>query len=419
LANLIHPKGDQMNKKSKTYKLSTLLIATLLIMSVAQIFSVSATVNSNSTLELNQKTLLTDAQIKATWPNIPTAKQLYDKDICFVMDLRYCGKQEASITKNLPDPESPTVMDIASTIVNCTTTTVNLMKGGLIVNNPQIWLQYNSSVWVKVPQKYLQISTPSVTQQTDEDPLTWAVGMYANPQQVTGSYDVWGVCSFGQWNSATFGSSDKYIATNALTVPSSNIGYQMGMILDPNGRSLVWNWWSLSSSDHDIGSFGYVTNADSGKLYNMYIKYVTGSGWQYWWNQTYLGVMTGDSSTIVKTGSQANVVVESNDFTSSDFSGFSTSIGGTHSGGQPLCAAVYLYNGNWKPSATGDSAPYGYTYLGGTFLNGFAIGGQAPPSTWGSSLNIGQTSSLRERFTVGAGLTQRTHGYQLWTSGTV
>jgi hypothetical protein len=126
---------------------------------------------------------------------------------------------------------------------------------------------------------------------------------------------------------------------------------------------------------------------------------------------------TGDSSHRVRTGSQCNVVVESNDFTKNDFSGYSTNVGGTFSG-YPLCAAVYLFNGNWKPSATGDYAPAGYTYLGGTMLNGYAVGDQAPPSDWGS-LNIGQTSSQRERFTIGAGLTQRSHGYTLWTYGTV
>jgi len=68
----------------------------------------------------------------------------------------------------------------------------------------------------------------------------------------------------------------------------------------------------------------------------------------------------------------------------------------------PLCAAVYLFNGNWKPVASGDYAPAGYTYLGGTYMNGYSIGSQAPPSTW-NSLNIGQTSSIRERFTIGWG----------------
>lgn len=192
------------------------------------------------------------------------------------------------------------------------------------------------------------------------------------------------------------------------------------MQLDSIGRSLVWNWWSLANPDsYDIGCWGYVTNAVTGQPYSNYIRYVAGDGWQFWWNQMYLGTMSGDPSTTVRTGNQANVVVESNDFTPSHFNGFTTIIGGVYNpGNYPLCAAIYEFNGGWKPSAPGDSAPAGYVYLGGTHVGGIAIGSQAPPSTWGSN-NIGIFSSLRERFAVGVGLTQRPHGYQLWTSGTV
>lgn len=406
--------------KNKKMKISAILLASLFVISAIQILGVKAADNNieSAIPTLGQKIPLTNAQIKATWPNLPTAKQVYDNEVSLVIDLRYCGKQVSSINDTLPDPNSQTVFDLSSTIVNCTTTLPAFAQGGLRVNSPQIWLQYNSSIWVKVPSKYFQTSTMlDATQQTTEDGETWAVGMYANPQQITGSYDVWGVCTFGQWNSATFGTTGMYIGTNVLTVPSNNFAYQEAMVLDPDGRSIVWNWWSLSSGDYDVGTFGYVTNANTGQLYNMYIRYATGVGWQMWWNQTYMGYFTGDTSTRVRTGNQANVVVESNDFTSSHFSGFSTNIGGSQ-GGYPLCAAVYLFNGNWKPSASGDYAPAGYTYLGGTYVNGIAIGTQAPPNNWGS-LNIGQTSSLRERFTIGAGLTQRSHGYTLWTYGTV
>jgi len=83
-----------------------------------------------------------------------------------------------------------------------------------------------------------------------------------------------------------------------------------------------------------------------------------------------------------------------------------------------LCAAVYLFNGNWKPLVSGDYAPAGYTYLGGQSLNGVTIGDQAPPNDWGA-LNIGQTTSYRGRFTVGVGRPQRVYGYTLWTYGTI
>ncbi|MBT0159790.1 hypothetical protein G4O51_07375 [Candidatus Bathyarchaeota archaeon A05DMB-2] len=404
--------------KKSMLKMSTILLASLFAISATQMLGANATVNNvDAVPALGQKIPLSNDQIKATWPNLPTAKQIYDNEVCVVIDLRYCGKQVSSMDEAFPDPNSPTVIDLASTIVNCTTTIADYVNGGVRVNTPQIWLQYDSNIWVQVPSKYLQ-TTMTPNGAVDQTGSTWAVGMYANPQQITGSYDVWGVCTFGQWNWATFGTSGMYLGTNVLTVCSNNIGYQEVMQLDSGGRKIVYNVWDLSSGQLlGAGGTNYITNAITGNLYNMYIRYTTGAGWQMWWNQTLFWTITGDTSTRVRTGNQTNVVVESNDFTPSHFSGFSTNVGGTYIG-YPLCAAVYLFNGNWKPSATGDYAPAGYTYLGGTMLNGIAIGTQAPPNNWGS-LNIGQTSSLRERFTVGAGLTQRSHGYTLWTYGTV
>ncbi|NLE05020.1 MAG: hypothetical protein GX638_09490 [Crenarchaeota archaeon] len=88
----------------------------------------------------------------------------------------------------------------------------------------------------------------------------------------------------------------------------------------------------MSSQTYDAGDLGYITNANTGQLYNMYIKYSTGPGWQSWWDYTYYGSFSTDYSTLVRTGNQVSVVVESNDFTSSHFSGFSTDIGGSYVG---------------------------------------------------------------------------------------
>jgi hypothetical protein len=405
--------------KTEITKISVILLAVLLAFSSMQMISVKALdADVYSALpELDQKIPLTRAQIEATWPKLPSAKQLYDNEVCVVIDLRYCGKQVASMDESLPDPNSKPVIDMTTMIVNCTTTIADYVGGGVKVSTPQIWLQYDSNIWVMVPSKYLETATPpaGLVQRAGS---TWAVGMYANPQAITGSSDVWGVCTFGQFNSATFGSSGSYLGTAVLTVCSNNFGYQEVMQLSPSGRSIVYNVWDLNTNKM-VGAASLAVTATTGQLYNLYIRYNTSpsGAWQMWWNQILMWTVTGDTSTRVKTGNQANVVVESNDFTSSDFSGFSTNIGGTQSG-TPLCAAVYLFNGNWAPSATGHAAPAGFTYLGGQTVGGISIGNPAPHSNW-SSLNLGQTSSLRERFTVGAGLTQRTHGFTLWTAGNV
>lgn len=164
-----------MNKIGK--KFSLLLALALLIISTTPLIQVNAVTSStDDVVELGQKVPLTNDQIKAKWPNLPTAKQLYENEGGLVIDLRYCGKQVSSMNEALPDPNSPTVFDVTSTIVNCTTTLPDYLHGGLIVNSPQIWLQYNSSIWIKVPSKYLQttITSKESTQDSEE---TWAVGM--------------------------------------------------------------------------------------------------------------------------------------------------------------------------------------------------------------------------------------------------
>ncbi|MDG6222093.1 MAG: hypothetical protein QCH99_02395 [Candidatus Bathyarchaeota archaeon] len=399
-------------------KMKTISILLVCLLGITTLQTLIVYGNSVEVPELGQKIPLTNDQIKAKWPSLPTAKQVFENEVCLSIDLRYCGKQASSMNDVRPDLKSPATFDLSSTIVNCTTTVPDLLKGGVRAGIPQIWLQYNSSIWIQLPQKYLQTKgmLDGVTQSSGS---TWAVGMYANPQQITGSYDVWGVCTFGQWNTETFGSSGDYLGTAVLTVCSSNYAYQEAMCLDSSGRKIVYNVWSRSTGEMVASGAVTVSGSVTGQLYNTYIRYSTtpSAEWQMWWNFIKLWQITGDSSTRVITGNQANVVIESNCFTSSKFSGFSTNIGGS-SGSSPLCSAVYLFNGNWKPSAIGDYAPAGYTYLGGTLLNGMSIGNQAPPSNWGS-LNIGQTSSLRERFTIGAGLPQRSQGYTLWTYGTV
>jgi hypothetical protein len=141
-------------------KFSLLLILSLLVISTTQLIQAKVIdSNTDDVVALGQKVPLTNEQIKAKWPNLPTAKQIYGNEGCLVIDLRYCGKQVSSMNEALPNPNSPTVIDVTSTIVNCTTTVADYLHGGLHVNSPQIWLQYNSSIWIQVPLKYLTTCT--------------------------------------------------------------------------------------------------------------------------------------------------------------------------------------------------------------------------------------------------------------------
>ena len=157
-------------------KISVMLLVSLLTISVTPVFSANdVDKNAEFVPALGQNIPLTNEQIKDMWPNLPTAKQIYENEVCIVIDLRYCGKQVSSMDNPLPDPKSPTVIDIASTIVNCTTTIPDYLHGGLRVNTPQIWLQYDSNIWVQVPRKYLQttMATNEVTVEKGKMENSW------------------------------------------------------------------------------------------------------------------------------------------------------------------------------------------------------------------------------------------------------
>jgi len=402
-------------------KLSLLLILSLLVISTTQFQAKALDSSAADEVNLGQKIPLTNEEIKSRWSNLPSAKEIYGKEVCVVIDLRYCGKQVSSMTDELPDPDSPTVLDMSSIIVNCTMNVPDYLHGGIIRDVPHIWLKYNSSIWVAVPLKYL-ISSELQTQQVN----TWAIGMYNNPAEIAGSAELWGACTFGQFPTNSFGTSGYYLGTAVLTVSSNNFFYQLVTQLDPSGKSLVVNIWNRATNQLIYADQYPVPNAITGQLYNQYIRYSTYDapvqGWQMWWNWTLILTVTGDPSTRMLSGEQANVVVESNDFNPQHFQGFSTTIGGTYTYQgvtYPLAATCFLFNGNWVPSLPGQNAPTGRVYWGGIILGTWgSVGTQPPPSDWGS-LNIGITSSAREIFTVGAGLPRPSHGSILWTFGPV
>jgi hypothetical protein len=139
-----------MNKSGKKFVL--LLTLTLLVISATPLIQATTTDSSaTDEVRLLQKIPLTDSEIKARWPDLPTAQELYSNGCCLVVDLRYCGKQVSSMNEALPDPDSPTVIDIESMIVNCTMDIPNFLHGGILHDVPHIWLQYDTTTWVQVP----------------------------------------------------------------------------------------------------------------------------------------------------------------------------------------------------------------------------------------------------------------------------
>lgn len=405
-----------------------LAICPLATSTVQSVQAETADSSTGSNTTLYQKIPLTNQEIRSRWPKLPSAEELLreaalHKSICVIVDLRYCGKQFSSMADDLPDPNSPTILDISSMIANCTIRNVpDMLHGGIMPYVVNVWLRYNSSIWVLVPYNYLVCPEELQPEQVN----TWAIGMYNNPSEIAGSAELWGACTFGQFPANSFGTSGYYLGVAVLSVSSSNFVYQLAMQLDPSGKSLVMNVWNRATGQC-IFAYAYpVLNAATRQLYNMYIRYSSYNspyqGWQLWWNWSLTWVVTGDSSTRMLSGDQPNVVVESNDFNPQHFQGFSTTIGGTYTYQgvtYPLAATCFLFNGNWVPSLPGQNAPAGRVYLGGYTLTPWgSVGTQPPPSNWGS-LTIGEISTRREVFTVGVGLPQPNHGYLLWSYGPV
>ena len=147
----------------KKIKIVTLL-AVLLVASATHLIWTIELADADSISNVNTVDLsnvsyehipLTDSEIKAVWPNLPTAKQLYEEGICLIYDSRYSGKR-ASMNDGLPDPNSPTIIPMSLFVNNYTTSDIRGLKKGITTNSAHIWLQYNNTVWVLVPQTCLK-----------------------------------------------------------------------------------------------------------------------------------------------------------------------------------------------------------------------------------------------------------------------
>jgi len=117
------------------------------------------------------------------------------------------------------------------------------------------------------------------------------------------------------------------------------------MQLSPYGKHLVYNRFDRATGQLIDIDYCSVAGASTGHLYNQYMRYnATGVGrWEMWWDQTLYWYFTGDAGTRILKGYQANVVVESNDYTEEHFEDFSTRIGG-----------LFYYQGVFYPlAATG------------------------------------------------------------------
>jgi hypothetical protein len=411
---------NKMKKMLLSLSISVLLLLSLLAFSSPQLLTAKAansSTNSGTPAPTVGQVPLTNAEIKADWPNLPTAQELWNSNVsCEYIDLNFNGKVQSSDT-GMPAPEAPTVMNLLSTIVNCTVTTPNYYSGGFSTC-PQIWEQYNSTIWVLVPLQYLPTSN-SNTSPTPQSATTWAIGAYQNPATLTSSA-VTGACSFGEFTQSTFGSGSDYLGVCVVTVETANLVYQMVMQLNASGQFLINQVINPTTGQLvQAPQTESISGAALNTLYSTYIEYVTGIGWVFGFNSVGVWSYKGDSSTQILTGNQPTAVVETNDFSQNDFASWSTQIGGTYTatnGTQyPLPDACYLFNGNWYPYQAGQNDPQTWAYLGGNQLGTWgSVGGQGPPTNWTTVKTVGENHPQVGELSIGPGKTVQSNGNVLW-----
>jgi hypothetical protein len=110
---------------------------------------VSGTNPENEEVAIFEKVPLSDSEIKARWPNLPTAEELCNSDeVKFFVDTCSFGKQ-------VVDPQFADVAvvetEIEWEIMNYTADIPNFLRGGIMLDVPIICLQYKDTVWIQVP----------------------------------------------------------------------------------------------------------------------------------------------------------------------------------------------------------------------------------------------------------------------------
>jgi hypothetical protein len=144
-------------------RLSSPVIAAALIVEIVALLIVPmayyALLVPKPEVALYQTFPLTDSQIRAAWPNLPSAQEIVNNgQYAFYNTKDYIVGSNSTANKiYLQTP--PHWWDNSSvTIViqNETETNIpNMLRGGIIPVGYHIYLQLNSTMWIEVPQTYL------------------------------------------------------------------------------------------------------------------------------------------------------------------------------------------------------------------------------------------------------------------------
>lgn len=138
-------------------KLSTPIVACVLIAEIIFLLIVPMTyyallVPKNVVIAPDQTLPLTDSQIKAAWPNLPTAQQIFEKGGCEVV---------SSNTPAFNDVKNHTWISPVNAIATASPPqSTHVFVTRLIPVEYFIWLQLNSTTWVCPDMQYLATNNP-------------------------------------------------------------------------------------------------------------------------------------------------------------------------------------------------------------------------------------------------------------------
>jgi hypothetical protein len=147
------------------------VLAEILILLVAPITYYALLVPKPSNLYVQQEYPLTNSQIRAAWPSLPTAQEIVNSGVYgFINTADYTIDSNSTATQ-IYLTSKPHWWDNSSVtlkIENETLTNVpNMLHGGLTPRYYQIYLQLNNTIWINIPENDLtnpvhQPSLPSV-----------------------------------------------------------------------------------------------------------------------------------------------------------------------------------------------------------------------------------------------------------------
>ena len=111
---------------------------------------------------------LANSQIKASWPNLPTAQQIIANAktghgyLAEQIDTRiYNVSSNSTATRVILTAKTNNGPEVTTVIENCTEVNIpDYMYGGVVPIAYNIWLLCNGTIWVGVPSNYLATTHP-------------------------------------------------------------------------------------------------------------------------------------------------------------------------------------------------------------------------------------------------------------------